>query len=123
MVPGEPPTRKSPYRDYYFWREPTQALRRAEAPQQLGQPVRGQGAGSTTPCSGEYYLHIFANKQPDLNYGQPRASAQEVKNIMRFWLDMGVDGFREDVITYISKTPGTAGRAVLYAHGARHFPV
>ena len=53
----------------------------------------------------EYYLHVFARKQPDLNMDNPRVR-EEVKKIMRFWLDMGVDGFREDVITFISKTPG-----------------
>ena len=46
------------------------------------------------------YLHLFAKKQPDLNMDNPKVR-EEVKSIMRFWLDMGVDGFREDVITYI----------------------
>ena len=53
---------------------------------------------------GQYYLHIFARKQPDLNMDNPRVR-EEVKSIMRFWLDMGVDGFREDVINFISKDP------------------
>ena len=53
----------------------------------------------------EYYLHLFAVKQPDLNMDNPLVR-EEVKKIMRFWLDMGVDGFREDVITYISKRKG-----------------
>ncbi|MBE5998503.1 MAG: alpha-glucosidase [Sarcina sp.] len=51
---------------------------------------------------GQYYLHIFARKQPDLNMDNPRVR-EEVKEIMRFWLDLGVDGFREDVINFISK--------------------
>lgn len=54
---------------------------------------------------GEYYLHLFAVKQPDLNMDNPKVR-EEVKGILRFWLDMGVDGFREDVITYISKKEG-----------------
>ena len=53
---------------------------------------------------GQYYLHIFARKQPDLNMDNPRVR-EEVKSIMRFWLDLGVDGFREDVINFISKDP------------------
>ncbi len=53
----------------------------------------------------EYYLHVFAKKQPDLNMDNPKVR-EEVKRIMQFWLDMGVDGFREDVITFISKTEG-----------------
>ena len=54
---------------------------------------------------GEYYLHLFAVKQPDLNMDNPLVR-EEVKKILRFWLDMGVDGFREDVITFISKKEG-----------------
>ncbi len=53
----------------------------------------------------EYYLHLFAVEQPDLNMDNPKVR-EEVKDIMRFWLDMGVDGFREDVITFISKKEG-----------------
>ena len=53
----------------------------------------------------EYYLHLFAVEQPDLNMDNPEVR-QEVKDIMKFWLDMGVDGFREDVITFISKKEG-----------------
>ena len=53
---------------------------------------------------GQYYLHIFARKQPDLNMDNPGVR-EEVKSIMRFWLDLGVDGFREDVINFISKDP------------------
>ena len=53
---------------------------------------------------GQYYLHIFARKQPDLNMDNPKVR-EEVKSIMRFWLDLGVDGFREDVINFISKDP------------------
>lgn len=53
----------------------------------------------------EYYLHLFACKQPDLNMDNPEVRA-EIEDIMRFWLDKGVDGFREDVITFISKAEG-----------------
>ena len=53
----------------------------------------------------EYYLHLFAVKQPDLNMDNPLVRT-EVKKILKFWLDLGVDGFREDVITFISKKEG-----------------
>lgn len=83
---------------------PAHALWRDEASQHWDSLFEG-GAWELDPQSGEYYLHIFAKKQPDLNHDNP-AVREEVKSIMRFWLDMGVDGFREDVITFISKTPG-----------------
>lgn len=93
----------NPYHDYYYWR-------------------KGKGKGKKSPPNNwdslfegraweydeeldEWYLHIFSKKQPDLNMANPKVR-EEVKDIMRFWLDMGVDGFREDVITYISKADG-----------------
>lgn len=96
---------ESPYRDYYFWRAPRRARSGALMPPNNWDSLFEGEAWEYDPSSGEYYLHIFAKKQPDLNHDNP-AVRQEVKDIMRFWLDMGVDGFREDVITYISKTPG-----------------
>lgn len=55
--------------------------------------------------TGEYYLHLFSAKQPDLNWENPDVR-KNVYDIMRFWLDKGVDGFRMDVINFISKVPG-----------------
>lgn len=55
--------------------------------------------------TGEYYLHTFTEKQPDLNWANPLVR-EEVYKIMRWWLDKGVDGFRMDVINFISKAPG-----------------
>ena len=57
------------------------------------------------PTTGEYYLHLFADKQPDLNWDNPRVRAQ-VYDLMKFWLNKGVDGFRMDVIPFISKREG-----------------
>ena len=57
------------------------------------------------PTTGEYYLHLFAEKQPDLNWDNPKVR-QEVYDLMKFWLDKGVDGFRMDVIPFISKREG-----------------
>jgi oligo-1,6-glucosidase len=65
------------------------------------------GGSAWTYCgqNGQYYLHLFSEGQPDLNMDNPRVR-DEVKDVMRYWLDMGVDGFREDVITLISKAEG-----------------
>ena len=93
--------RIEPYTDYYIWRPGRNGRKR---PNNWDSNFEGK-AWTWDAVRGEYYLHLFAVKQPDLNMDNP-AVREEVKKIMRFWLDMGVDGFREDVITYISKTPG-----------------
>ena len=96
--------RDNPYHDYYFWR-PGQKKNGKTLPPNNWTSLFEGGAWEYDEGLDEYYLHLFAKKQPDLNMDNPRVR-QEVKDIMRFWLDMGVDGFREDVITFISKTPG-----------------
>lgn len=98
--------RESPYRNYYFWRPG-----RGKKPPNNWDSLFEGGAWEYDGRSGEYYLHVFAKKQPDLNHDNPRVR-EEVRDIMRFWLDMGVDGFREDVITFISKTEGLPGAKV-----------
>ena len=93
--------RIEPYTDYYIWRpDPGNG----KLPNNWDSNFEGK-AWTWDEVRGEYYLHIFAVKQPDLNMDNPLVR-EEVKKILRFWLDMGVDGFREDVITYISKKPG-----------------
>ncbi|MBR2323362.1 MAG: alpha-glucosidase, partial [Clostridia bacterium] len=93
--------RIDPYTDYYIWRpkKPNGKL-----PNNWDSNFEGP-AWTYDEVRGEYYLHLFAVKQPDLNMDNPLVR-EEVKKILRFWLDMGVDGFREDVITYISKKEG-----------------
>ena len=93
--------RIAPYTDYYIWRP---AKENGKLPNNWDSNFEGK-AWTYDEIRGEYYLHLFAVKQPDLNMDNP-AVREEVKNILRFWLDMGVDGFREDVITYISKAEG-----------------
>ena len=93
----------NPYSDYYIWRSPRWKGRRRTPPNNWFSQFEGL-AWEYNPQRHQYYLHIFARKQPDLNMDNPRVR-QEVCDIMRFWLDMGVDGFREDVITFISKHP------------------
>ena len=93
--------RFDPYTDYYIWRP---AKPDGKLPNNWDSNFEGK-AWTWDEERGEYYLHLFAVKQPDLNMDNPLVR-EEVKNILRFWLDMGVDGFREDVITYISKKEG-----------------
>ncbi|WP_026495638.1 alpha-glucosidase [Butyrivibrio sp. WCD3002] len=87
--------RNNPYSDYYIWRD---------EPNNWDSLFEGK-AWEYDEQRGQYYLHIFAKKQPDLNMDNPKVR-EEVESIMRFWLDMGVDGFREDVINFISKKEG-----------------
>ena len=91
----------NPYSDYYIWRD---GRKKGRLPNNWNSQFEGK-AWEWNEERGQYYLHVFAKKQPDLNMDNPRVR-EEVKDIMRFWLDMGVDGFREDVITYISKREG-----------------
>ena len=93
--------RIDPYTDYYIWRP---ARPDGKLPNNWDSNLEGK-AWTYDEERGEYYLHLFAVKQPDLNMDNPLVR-EEVKKILRFWLDMGVDGFREDVITYISKQEG-----------------
>ena len=93
--------RIEPYTDYYIWRP---AKPDGKLPNNWDSNFEGK-AWTWDEERQEYYLHLFAVKQPDLNMDNPLVR-EEVKKILRFWLDMGVDGFREDVITYISKKDG-----------------
>ena len=106
----------SPYRDYYIWRKGRSNNR---------LPNNWDGLFEAKPWqydekSGEYYLHLFSRKQADLNMDNP-AVRDEVKDIMRFWLDMGVDGFREDVINFISKKDGLPNDMIPILRGFRFF--
>ena len=93
--------RDNPYSDYYIWRDPKPTPGGRRPPNNWFSQFEGL-AWEYEPQRGQYYLHVFAKKQPDLNMDNPKVR-EEVKAIMRFWLDRGVDGFREDVITFISK--------------------
>ena len=93
--------RIDPYTDYYIWRP---AKPNGKLPNNWDSNFDGK-AWQWDEVRGEYYLHLFCVKQADLNMDNPLVR-EEVKKILRFWLDMGVDGFREDVITYISKKEG-----------------
>jgi len=93
-------SRDNPYRDYYIWRDGKDG-----GPPNNYPSFFGGSAWSRDEATGQYYLHYFSAKQPDLNWENPRVRA-EVYDIMRFWLDKGVSGFRMDVIPFISKQHG-----------------
>lgn len=93
----------SPYHDYYHWKPGRRKGKKLLPPNNWTSIFEG-GAWEYDDKIDEFYLHLFAKKQPDLNMDNPRVR-EEVKKVLRFWLDMGVDGFREDVITFISKDP------------------
>ena len=93
-------SKDNPYRDYYIWRP----AKDGNVPNNWTSFFSGS-AWKLDPTTGEYYLHLFAEKQPDLNWDNPKVR-NEVYDLMKFWLDKGVDGFRMDVIPFISKREG-----------------
>ena len=95
-------SRNSPYRDYYVWSDTDQRYNEVRI-----IFVDTQKSNWTwDPGSGQYYWHRFYASQPDLNYDNP-AVQQEMLNVVRFWLDMGVDGFRADAVPYLFERDGT----------------
>ena len=115
-------SKDSPYHDYYFWRKGRTTRSGRRLPPNNWSSVFEGGAWEYDASLDEYYLHVFAKKQPDLNLANPRVR-EEVKNILRFWLDLGVDGFREDVITVIAKDEGLPSSypPLPVANGYRHY--
>ena len=91
--------KNSPYRDYYIIKK---GKKNGKKPPNNWQGFFGEGAWSRIGDTDEWYLHLFTKEQPDLNWENPKVR-EEVKNILKFWLDLGVDGFRCDVINLISK--------------------
>ena len=89
----------NPYRDYYIWRP----AKDGKEPNNWGSCFSGP-AWEYDEQTDMYFLHLFSKKQPDLNWDNPKVR-QEVFDMMNWWLDKGVDGFRMDVISLISKKP------------------
>lgn len=108
------------YRDYYVWRDG----------KENGEPPTNWGSifsGSTWEFDKEtqqYYLHLFSKKQPDLNW-ENKELRNDIYDMMRFWLDKGIDGFRMDVINFISKDQnfpdGVKDEGHLYGDGGAYF--
>lgn len=119
-------SRDNPKRDWYWWRDPF--------PGRVGgtpgaEPTNWEShfSGPTWEWderTGQYYMHVFSRKQPDLNWENPEVR-QAIYAMMRWWLDRGVDGFRMDVINMVSKDtslPATTPRpGSLYGPGDQHF--
>ena len=93
-------SRDNPFHDYYIWREP----REGREPNNWEAAFHGS-CWEWNEATGEYYLHMFSKKQPDLNWDNPKVRA-EIYDMMHFWQRKGVDGFRMDVINMISKPAG-----------------
>lgn len=88
---------QSRFRDFYIWRNPVNG----QEPNNW-QSKFGGNAWAFDPQSGQYYLHLFSEQQADLNWENPEVR-EEIKKVLHFWADKGVDGFRLDVINLISK--------------------
>jgi alpha-glucosidase len=93
-------SRENPYRDWYIWRDPAPG----GGPPNNWLSYFGGPAWSFDQASGQYYLHLFDPKQPDLNWRNP-AVRTAIYDAMRFWFARGVDGFRIDVIWMLIKHP------------------
>ncbi len=98
-------SKTSPYRDFYIWRPGHTASDGTRTPPNNYPSYFSGSAWTLDAKTNEYYLHYFAEKQPDLNWDNTKVR-QEVYRLMRFWLDKGVAGFRMDVIPLISKPAG-----------------
>jgi oligo-1,6-glucosidase len=97
-------SRDNPKRDWYWWRRAREGMAAGTPgaePTNWGSFFSGS-VWAHDEASGEYYLHLFSRKQPDLNWENPQVR-HAVYSMMRWWLDRGVDGFRMDVINMISK--------------------
>jgi oligo-1,6-glucosidase len=88
----------NPYRDFYIWRKPGPD---GGPPNGLMSSFGGP-AWTLDPQTGEYYLHLFSRRQPDLNWENPQVR-REIYDMMNWWLERGIAGFRMDVIDYIGK--------------------
>lgn len=92
-------SRENPHRNYYIWKEPKDG----KEPNNWGAWFGGS-AWELDEHTGMYYLHCFSRKQPDLNWENPKVR-DEVFDMMNWWCEKGIDGFRMDVISMISKDP------------------
>jgi alpha-glucosidase len=93
-------SKTGPKSDYYVWRD----ARPDGSPPNNWLSIFGGGAWEYDETRGQYYLHTFLKEQPDLNWDNPLVR-DEMKRVVRFWMDIGVDGIRADAVRWISKDP------------------
>jgi oligo-1,6-glucosidase len=119
-------SKDNPKRDWYWWRPAREGM---EPGAHGAEPTNWEASFSGSAWefdegTGEYYLHLFSRKQPDLNWENPQVR-EAVYAMMRWWLDRGVDGFRMDVINMISKDTslpdGHLTHGGLYGDGSPHY--
>lgn len=109
-------SKDNPYRDYYIWRPGKDG----KEPNNWASAFSGS-AWQYDETTDEYFLHLFSKKQPDLNWENPKLR-EEVYKMMNWWLDKGIDGFRMDVVNFISKVeglpdaPSEAGKKYVSGH-------
>jgi oligo-1,6-glucosidase len=112
-------SKDNPYRDFYIWRP----AKDGHEPNNWRSFFSGS-AWQYDEQTGEYYLHLFSKKQPDLNWENPQVR-EEIYKMMDWWLRKGIDGFRMDVINMISKTPSLPDAPVVtndrYQFGGQYF--
>ncbi len=112
-------SKDNPYRDYYIWRPG----KNGAEPNNWASHFSGS-AWEYDETTGEYYLHLFTKKQPDLNWENPKVR-EEIYKMMDWWLGKGIDGFRMDVINMISKVPGLPDAPATnddrYQYGGQYF--
>jgi oligo-1,6-glucosidase len=112
-------SKDNPYRNYYIWRKGKDG----KEPNNWGSNFGGS-AWEYDEETDEYFLHLFSKKQPDLNWEHPQLR-KEVYNMMTWWLDKGIDGFRMDVVNFISKVEGLPDDEVKpgkkYASGSKYY--
>jgi oligo-1,6-glucosidase len=111
---------KSPYRDYYIWQPPKKSASGKNIPPNNWTGFFAGEVWEYDEQSGEYYLHLFDKKQPDLNYKNPKV-IEEIKKVMKFWLEKGAAGFRCDVINIIYKTSLADGKKSMAVQGLEHY--
>ncbi|MGD6833095.1 glycoside hydrolase family 13 protein [Sutcliffiella halmapala] len=113
-------SKENPYRDYYIWRDPKED---GSEPNNWASNFGGS-SWEFNEKTGDYYLHLFSKKQPDLNWVNKKLR-EEIYTMMKWWLDKGIDGFRMDVINFISKVDGLPDGEVKlgksYASGSKYY--
>src|SRR5690606_12906207 len=99
-------SREGEYANWYIWRDPRGFNKKKEPlpPNNWLDIFTGESAWEWVPARQQFYLHSFAVHQPDLHWSNTEVR-EAIKNVMRFWLDRGVDGFRVDAVRFMGKDP------------------